>query len=331
MPEVYDEDKAVDVSIMLPAYNEREGVRVVIRETREAMRDWPGTWEIVVVDDASTDGTGEVARADGVRVVRHVENRGAGGACKSGLLAARGTLMAMMDADAGFVPDVLPELLSFIPLYDQVNGARAGEQGTLKLLRAPAKWTIRKLAEWICGKRIPDLNTGMKVFKREIMLGYLWVIPEGFSNTTSMTMAFLTNGHPVKYVRVPYRRRIGRSKFRPIRDTFHYLATIVRMIMYFRPLRIFLPLSLSIGLIGAASSCYNVFFSPLGLHDADIILLASAIEVFVAGLIADLIVAQRRGLAALMAGPGKPDHEHVPLRPSSAFRGRARSQRIHRS
>ena len=300
MPETYGAECPIDLTIMLPAYNEEEAIESVIHEIRETMCDWPASWEILVVDDASRDHTRELAEAAGVRVVRHPQNRGAGGACKTGLVAARGDLFAMIDADGSYPVSALPELLAFLPTYDQVNGARTSEKGTLKPLRVPAKWLVRKLAEWISGKRIPDLNTGMKVFKRQIMLRYLWVIPEGFSNVTSMTLAFLTNGHPVKYVPVEYRKRIGNSKFHPIKDTFHYAATVFRMITYFRPLRIFFPLSAAIGLVALASACYNTFFSPLGLHDSDIILTVTAILVLVAGMIADLIVAQRRNLGEML-------------------------------
>ena len=183
--------------------------------------------------------------------------------------------------------------MSFFPDYDQVNGARTSEQGDWKLLRVPAKWIIRKLAEWISGRRIPDLNTGMKVFKREIMLRYLWVIPAGFSCVTSMTLAFLCNNHPVKYVPVAYRKRVGRSKFHPLADTASYFLTVFRIVMYFRPLRVFFPLAIFIGALAAARGTYNLLHSPPGLHDSDVILAVTALLVLIAGLLADLIVKQR--------------------------------------
>ena len=134
-------------------------------------------------------------------------------------------------------------MLPHFPAYDQVNGARTSEQGTLPWLRRPAKWFIRKLACYLTGHKIPDLNTGLKAFKRDAMLPWLWVVPDGFSCVTTMTLAFLTNGYAVKYVPTPYRPRIGRSKFHPIKDTLSYLSTVLRMVLYFRPLKVFLPLS----------------------------------------------------------------------------------------
>src|SRR5690606_28327430 len=117
------------------------------------------------------------------------------------------------------------------------------EQGTHKFFRVPAKWFIRKFAIYLSGTPIPDLNTGLKAFKRSVMLRYLWLMPDGFSCVTSMTLAFLTNGHPVKYVSTPYYKRIGVSKFHPLKDTAKYMATVLRMCAYFRPLRVFGPLA----------------------------------------------------------------------------------------
>lgn len=295
MPEILQGHEPLDLSIILPAYNEENAIQSVISEVRKAMSMWPGTWEILVVDDASTDGTAKFAEEEGVKVVQRVENGGSGAARKTGTREARGALVAMLDVDGTYDASHLPELLSYFPAYDQVNGARTSEQGTVKVLRTPAKWVIRKLAEWISGKRIPDLNTGMKIFKRDVMLRYFWVIPDGFSCVTSMTLAFLCNGHPVKYVPINYRKRIGRSKFHPLKDTANYLFTIFRIIMYFRPLRVFLPLALGIGSVTVAKGTYDWYVSPKHtLQESDIVLAAVTLMVFVIGLLADLIVAQRR-------------------------------------
>jgi glycosyltransferase involved in cell wall biosynthesis len=296
MPEDSLGAEALDLTVLLPAYNEEHAIVSVIAEVRKALTNWKGIWEILVVDDASHDQTATLAGSAGTRVIRHVENGGSGAARKTGILSARGELIAMLDADGSYDPKCLPELLSFFPSYDQVNGARTSEQGTYKLLRVPAKWTIRKLTELVSGKRIPDLNTGMKIFKRTIMLHYLWVLPPGFSCVTSITLAFLCNGHPVKYVPVDYRKRIGKSKFHFLKDSANYIATALRVIMYFRPLRIFLPLSGLICTFALTKSAYDTLYSPLGLHDSDVVLLFMSGILPCVGMLADLIVAQRRGV-----------------------------------
>jgi glycosyltransferase involved in cell wall biosynthesis len=301
MPEVTPACDAIerdlDLTILLPCYDEQEAIVPVIEELRGAMAGWPGAWEILVVDDASRDGSAVRAEAAGVRVVRRVQNAGAGAARKTGIREARGRLVAMIDADGTYPAKHLPELLSHFPEWDQVNGARTSEQGTLRWLRAPAKWTIRKLGEWIAGRRIPDLNTGMKVFKRDQMRNYLWAIPDGFSCVSSMTLAFLCNGHAVRWVPIEYRTRIGRSKFHPVRDAASYLTTVVRIVMYFRPLRVFMPLALGVVALGLAKGFYSWRISPQHtLQESDIVILLGAVLIGVVGLLADLIVAQRREL-----------------------------------
>lgn len=285
-----------DVTILLPAYNEAEAIAQVIAEVRAVLDGADIAHEILVVDDCSTDGTAQLAADAGARVERHAMNLGSGAARRTGILAARGRIVVMMDADGSYDPATIPEMLRHFPAFDQVNGARDREMGTLRPLRASAKWVIRKIAEYLAGRRIPDLNTGLKAFKRDVMLQYLWVLPDGFSCVTTMTLAFLTAGHPVHYVPTVYRRRIGQSKFRPVRDTANYLHTVLRMITFFRPMRVYGPVALLLLGIGAFMSAYHVFGRPdkPSLEESDIVLLCAGIIVGAIGLLADLIVASRR-------------------------------------
>jgi glycosyltransferase involved in cell wall biosynthesis len=292
-----EDPQPIDVSIVLPAFNEENAIAKVIDDVRAAMATVPQyRYEILVVDDCSTDATAERAQACGVRVVRHRQNAGSGAARRTGILEARGEIIVMLDADGTYHAASIPEMLRYFPDYDQVNGARTSEQGTLKPLRIGAKWFIRKLAEYLAGREIPDLNTGLKAFKRSVMMKYLWVLPEGFSCVTTMTLAFLTNGHPVKYVATPYHKRIGKSKFHPVKDTANYLQTVVRMVTYFRPLRVFGPAALLLLVTGLATSAYHVIRrGKPSLEESDIILICTGIIVGAVGLLADLMVAQRRG------------------------------------
>ncbi len=293
-------DQQCQLSVILPAYNEQKAIERVLAEIVEALADEPLRYEILVVDDASTDGTPELAEQFAmtcwqcpVRVIRCVERRGAGAARKVGIRQARGDLIVMLDADGTYPADAIPELLRYFPAYDQVNGARTSEQGTLPWLRRPAKWFIRKLACYLTGHKIPDLNTGLKAFKRDIMLNWLWVIPDGFSCVTTMTLAFLTNGYAVKYVPTAYRPRIGRSKFHPIKDTLAYLATVVRMVLYFRPLKVFLPLS---GLMIAAGFAKSIasFAWTGSMQESDIVVMVAGFMTCMLGLLAEVIVAHHR-------------------------------------
>lgn len=288
------------LTVLLPAYNEELAICQVLGDVVEALARLELNYEILVVDDASTDATARLAEqfaADcwqaPIRVIRSVDNRGAGAARKLGIRHARGDVIVMLDADGTYPAEAIPSLLAHFPAYDQVNGARTSEQGTHAWLRRPAKWFIRKLACYLTGYPIPDLNTGLKAFKREAMLPWLWVIPNGFSCVTTMTLAFLTNGYAVKYVPVEYRPRIGRSKFHPIHDTLAYLATVLRMVLYFRPLKVFLPLAGWMLWVGVAKSAYS-FRATGTMQESDVVLLSAAFMTAMLGLLAEVIVAHHR-------------------------------------
>lgn len=288
------------VTILLPAYNEQEAIGQVLHEVVRAMTATEIQYEILVVDDGSTDQTAEIAEAFAqqrqdcpVRVIRLPENRGAGAARKVGIRHARGDVVVMLDADGTYPADCIPDLLRYFPHYDQVNGARTSEQGRWPWLRRPAKWIIRKLACYLTGKNIPDLNTGMKAFKRQAMLPWLWVVPDGFSCVTTMTLAFLTNGYAVKYVPIAYRPRIGRSKFHPIRDTVAYVTTVLRMALYFRPLRVFLPLAFLILAMGMLMSIGS-FLGGGAVQAADVMMVGVGWMTGMVGLLAEVCAAHHR-------------------------------------
>ncbi len=288
------------LSVVLPAFNEEAAIVSVLDELVEVLSAQSIRYEILVVDDGSTDHTARLAEEYAascyqcpVRVVHMPEQRGAGAARKVGIRQARGDVVVMLDADGSYSPQSIPELLAYFPAYDQVNGARTSEQGTLPWLRGPAKWLIRKLACYLTGNRIPDLNTGLKAFKRQEMLRWLWVVPDGFSCVTTMTLAFLTNGYAVKYVPTEYRRRIGRSKFHPIKDTLSYLGTVLRMVLYFRPLKVFLPLSAMMIAAGIAKSALSFAWTG-SMQESDIVVLTAGFMTCMLGMLAEVIVAHHR-------------------------------------
>ncbi len=294
MPEINDNQSPVYVSVVIPAYNEEEAISAVIDDVRSAMNETDYSYEVLVVDDLSTDNTVQTAKDRKVQLIQRKSNGGSGASRKTGIRHARGEVIVMLDADGTYTAADIPGMLKLFPEWDQVNGARTSEKGTLKFFRVPAKWFIRQLAIYLSGVHIPDLNTGLKAFKRDIMLRYLWVIPDGFSCVTTMTLAFLCNGYSVTWIPTKYWKRIGKSKFHPIKDTTRYLATVVRMVMYFNPLRVFMPISLILFALGVTRGIYDVFLVKKGLEEGDIILTLGGILIGVIGLLADLIVAQGR-------------------------------------
>ena len=195
------EDNAVDVSIVLPIYNEADHLEKEIDRIHRTMDESSYTYEILVVDDGSTDGSGELAETiDGIRVIRFGTNRGSGSARKYGTMSARGRVVVWTDVDMTYPNDTIPDLVAEMEGFDQVVGARRTEEGTVKLLRRPAKWFIRRLASYLTRVNIPDLNSGFRAFRRDVADQFLYLLPTGFSCVTTITMAFLSNGYSIKYV-----------------------------------------------------------------------------------------------------------------------------------
>ena len=282
--------KPFSVSIVLPVYNEENAIGKVIDDIHYAMQHTPYDYEVLVVDDHSTDGSVEIAKSKHARVIQRTVQGGSGASRRTGILHAQGEIIVMLDADGSYEASDIPRLLDYFPEYDQVNGARTSEQGTLKFLRTPTKWFIRQLACYLTKTTIPDLNTGLKAFKKDVMLRYLWVLPDGFSCVTTMSLAFLANGYAVKYIPTAYHKRIGKSKFHPFKDTAAYLNTVVRMIMYFKPLRVIMPVVGVLFLLGIVKSSLSFIYTRT-LQESDILIFLTVIVLTALGLIADLIVA----------------------------------------
>ncbi len=293
----------VTVSIILPAYNEEKAIGRVIDDIERVMKQTAFQYELFVVDDASTDGTPNIAKSKGLHVIRHPFQRGSGAARKTGIRHAKGNVIVMLDADGTYDATDIPKMLELFPEVDQVIGARTSEQGTLKWLRSPAKWTLKKIASLLSGVEIPDLNSGLKAFKKDIVMKYIWLIPDGFSCVSSITLAFLCNGYQVKWIPTQYFKRIGESKFHPLKDSYRYLITIVRMVMYFNPLKVFLPISLGLMLLGIIKSLYDYFWIIHRLQLSDIVIFITAVIVLMMGLLADLIVVQGKALGERSSAP----------------------------
>ena len=286
------------VSVVVPAYNEERGIVAVLDGLRETMEASGHAYEIIIVDDGSEDGTADAAAAfDGpVRVLRHGGNRGYGAALKTGIRHARHEIICITDADGTYPNAAIPELLSRLAKGDgdMIVGARIGANVVQPLVLRPAKWFLGRLAGYVVGERIPDMNSGLRVFGRGVAERMFDVLPDGFSFTTTITVAMLTNGYLVAYEPIDYHARIGRSKIRPVRDTLNFLQLILKMGLYFAPLKVFLPLC---GLLFALAVAWAVFtWLAFGrLADVSSLVIAmAAIQVGSIGLLAELIRARMR-------------------------------------
>ncbi|MFH2010749.1 MAG: glycosyltransferase family 2 protein [bacterium] len=277
------------VSVIIPAYNEAGGIREVLERLTRVLDGLDRETELLVVDDGSSDDTAAVVEGAGVRVIRHGENRGYGASLKTGIRKASHDLVTIIDADCTYPPEALPELLGPAADHDMVVGARTKGDVKIPLIRRPAKAFLRWLASYLSGHRIPDLNSGFRVMRREVVNRYLGLLPSGFSFTTTITLAMLVNGFGVKYVPIEYHTRAGRSHIRPIRDTLGFFSLILRTVMYFNPLRIFLPLAVLFMLGGAAVFLLTWHYLPRPLDTTSLLLIVTGVQLGALGLLADLI------------------------------------------
>jgi polyisoprenyl-phosphate glycosyltransferase len=281
-----------EVSVVLPCYNERAHVELEVKRIRAALDAAGLSYELICVDDGSTDGTGEVLQAiGGIRVIRLPRNQGSGTARRIGTQQARGRAVVWTDADLTYPNERIPELVALLDdTYDQVVGARRSEAGTYKLLRVPAKWAIRKLAAYLTSTDIPDLNSGLRVFKRSVAQPYLRLLPPGFSCVTTITLAFLSNGHPIRYVPIDYVKRAGRSKFHPFRDAYNYMLQVLRMVMYFNPLRVLMPVALTLLAATGVKLVADLIRFEFHVAGSTVLVGLAAFNIMAIALLADLVV-----------------------------------------
>ena len=280
------------VSIVIPAYNEEAAIAYDLDTILTAMNQADFEFEVLVVDDGSTDSTASiVARYPGVRLIRHPHNLGVGAARKTGMRFAQGDIIVTTDGDGSYPNQEMPRLLQRMQDNDMVIGARTREAGTWAWLRRPAKAFVRGLASYLTGVRIPDLNSGLRCYRKELAQQFLPLLPSGHSWESTITLAFLTSGYRVEFVPVDYYpRRGGRSSFHPITDTVTYLRLVARTIMYFDPLKFFGPLSLALLLLGGVKLVRDVFAYQFHIPGSTIVLLLTGVQIGALGLIADLIV-----------------------------------------
>jgi glycosyltransferase involved in cell wall biosynthesis len=269
-------------TIIIPAYNEEKSIAGTIKELKEVL-DNP---EIIVVDDGSKDNTLKIAQESGVKVVQHQFNKGYGAAIKTGIREAENEILGIIDADGTYPAKDFPRLLEFINENDMVVGVR--EKQNIPLLRRPVKRFLTKFAQYLVGHKIPDLNSGLRVFKKETVSNFLHLLPSGFSLTSTITVAMHINDYKIKYVPIEYYKRSGKSKIKPIRDTLNFFQLLTRITMYFNPLKIFLPISLFLGFLGIISLGYDILVLR-DLTDKTVITVNTAILIAVIGLLADLI------------------------------------------
>jgi len=289
------------VTIVLPCYNEQDHVIDEVERICKAMDASGHTYELLAVDDCSTDDT--LARLEEaaphfphMKVVPFHRNGGSGTVRRIGSQQANGDIVVWTDADMAYPNERIPELVDILataPTVAQVVGARTTEEGTHKLLRVPAKWFIRKTAARLAGQKIPDLNSGLRAFRKDVAEPYLKLLPPGFSCVTTITLAFLSNQHDIRYVPIDYFKRSGSSKFHFVHDAYRYILQVLRMVMYFNPLKVLMPPALWLLGLGIAKGVYDIVAHPLRFANNTVMIFVTGMIIASLALLADLIVRSR--------------------------------------
>ena len=285
-------------SIIIPCYNEKHAIRDTIEWILSVIRDSKlNNVEIIAVNDGSTDGSEQVLNAltkehhsDDLLVVHHKRNQGYGAALKTGIRRSQSDYICITDADGTYPNDRIPDLIEQISSkdLDMVVGARIGPNVEYSKIRSIPKMILVPWVSFLCGTEVPDMNSGLRIFRRDRSLDFLKLLPDGFSFTTTITICLLRNRYAVEFTPISYARRIGKSHIKPIQDTLRFTQLILRTGMYFAPLRLLSPLIVALATLFSISSLYDLTILN-NLTDKTVLLGFASLNVFMFALLADMI------------------------------------------
>lgn len=282
-------NEAAALAVVVPVRDERVDLGALVDAIAQALRG--RNFEIVLVDDGSRERIEFVPRP-GLRLLRHEMGRGYGAALKTGIRAASAPWIAIIDADGTYDPADLRRLVARLDDgVDMAIGARRGSDGSSVLRRIP-KALLRRFAGLVSGEVIPDLNSGLRVFRRELALECWPLLPQGFSFTSTITVSALSHARRVEWLPVELARRVGRSKIRPLRDTCAFFALLVRLALWFDPLRIFLPVAAVLGVLACGCGIYDLLQGNLA--DKTVLFAVACVQVLALGALADLVLRRAR-------------------------------------
>jgi len=274
------------LSVVIPAYNEEGAVQETVDELRATLDPAGFPYEIIIVDDGSTDGTRAEAEATGARVEYNQVNSGYGATLKRGVKAATYDFVAIIDADGTYPAHYLPEMLKLCQDQDMVVGDRGAAMKNVPWVRKPAKFMLNKLASFLAERRLNDLNSGLRVFRKSELIPFLPLLPQNFSFTTTITLCMSCNGKRMIYTPIEYRKRVGSSKIRPV-DFINFIILVLRAIMLFNPLRLFIPAGLIFFALGFFKLLYDI--TQWNLSETAVFAFITAFMIWSLGLIADMI------------------------------------------
>lgn len=291
-----DNTNKLRVSIVIPAYNEECGISTLLNNLLDTMRSSNIEFEVIVVDDCSKDKTIDEAKKfanRGVKLICQERNYGYGASLKAGIKEARYKLIAITDADSTYPVNRLPELINGMKDHDMVVGARNGENVKVPFVRRLPKIILNKYASYLTDCNIPDLNSGLRVFHKDIYEKFKGLLPNGFSFTSTITVAMLSNNYRIKYISIDYYKRQGKSKIRPIHDTINFFNLVSKITLYFNPLRVFTPITLIFLTIGTTFLGYDLIVHR-NISDKTILTFFLGMQFWLIGTLADIIIRQHQ-------------------------------------
>jgi glycosyltransferase involved in cell wall biosynthesis len=278
-------------SVIVPVYNEESALPAFLEKLFTTLNGKSA--EVIAVDDGSTDGGAGILERYSLegklKLVRHHRNRGYGASLKSGMRAASAEKVLIIDADGSYPLEKIPELMDRADNFEMVVAARKSGFKVEPLVRRIFKWLVLRMLHYLAGYEIPDLNSGLRVFNKELALKYASLLPEGFSLTSTITLIFLSEGFRIEYIPIDYQPREGKSKFR-LSELSSLSLLLLRTIMYFNPLKFFIPLSLAVLALALAVSFFSIFVLHKFMDVTAVVLLVAAVQTFIFGLLADLLL-----------------------------------------
>jgi glycosyltransferase involved in cell wall biosynthesis len=280
------------VTIIIPAFQEEYVIQSVIESIKNVMISINVMYEIIVVDDGSSDSTSQKAKESGAKVFRHAYNIGNGAAIKTGIRNAQGDVLIFMDGDGQHDPNDIPRFLKEISEYGLIVGWRTKESDTAKY-RDFANLIYNSLATYICGTKIMDLTSGFRAIRAPLAKQFVYLLPNTFSYPTTMTLATIKSGHSVKYIPIKVAKRVGRSKIKPLKDGIRFLLILSKITTLFSPMKVFLPISLMTIFLGIFWYLFTTIVYGPKLPQASVILIISGILFFLMGLISEQITQLR--------------------------------------
>ena len=281
-----------EISVLIPAYNEAEIIADVVSGVRATMERLNRPYEILVIDDGSTDETALRAQSAGARVISHPYNIGNGAAVKTGIRQAKGDILVMMDGDGQHNPECIAPMLEKIGRYDMVVGARSGDSES-HFHRDLANRLYNLFASYICKRKIQDLTSGFRAVKSDIARQFISMLPNSFSYPTTITMGVIHEGYSLTYVPIKTNRRVGKSKIRLIADGSRFLLIILKIATLLSPMRVFLPVGLAIFLTGVGYGLFRFFVLGRSYGQTSAMLITMSIVVFMVGLVSEQVAQLR--------------------------------------